>query len=54
MNQIYCVKCHKFTETRDVKHKTTKKQPSNSSRHLCCLWNEKVKVYKHKWKGVYQ
>jgi len=24
MNQIYCVKCRKFTETRDVKHKTTK------------------------------
>jgi len=24
MNQIYCVKCHKFTETRDVKQKTTK------------------------------
>jgi len=24
MNQIYCVKCRKFTETRDVKQKTTK------------------------------
>jgi len=24
MNQIYCVKCCKFTETRDVKQKTTK------------------------------
>jgi len=23
MNQIYCVKCRKFTETRDVKQKTT-------------------------------
>ena len=25
MNQIYCVKCRKFVETRDVKQKTTKK-----------------------------
>jgi len=25
MNQIYCVKCRKFTETRDVKQKTTVK-----------------------------
>ena len=24
MNQIYCVKCQRFTETRDVKQKTTK------------------------------
>jgi len=24
MNQIYCVKCRKFTEIRDVKQKTTK------------------------------
>ena len=24
MNKIYCVKCRKFTETRDVKPKTTK------------------------------
>jgi len=24
MNQIYCVKCRRFTETRDVKQKTTK------------------------------
>ena len=24
MNQIYCVKCCKFTETRDMKQKTTK------------------------------
>jgi len=24
MNQIYCVKCREFTETRDVKQKTTK------------------------------
>ena len=24
MNQIYCVKCRKFTEPRDVKQKTTK------------------------------
>jgi len=24
MNQIYCVKCRKFTEMRDVKQKTTK------------------------------
>ena len=24
MNQIYCVKCRKFTETKDVKQKTTK------------------------------
>ena len=23
-----------------------KKQPSNASRHLCCLRNEKVKIYK--------
>ena len=29
-----------------------KKQPSNASRHLCCLWNEKVKIYKRKWKRV--
>jgi len=24
MNQIYCVKCRKFTETREMKQKTTK------------------------------
>ena len=24
MNKIYCFKCRKYTETRDVKHKTTK------------------------------
>ena len=28
-----------------------KKQPPNASRHLCCLRNEKVKIYKRKWKG---
>ena len=25
MNKIYCVKCRKFTETRDMKQKTTVK-----------------------------
>ena len=24
MNQIYCVKCRRFTETKDIKQKTTK------------------------------
>jgi len=27
-----------------------KKQPSKASRHLCCLRNEKFKIYKRMWK----
>ena len=51
MNQIYCVKCRRFTETKDIKQ-NNKKQPSSASRHLCCLRKEKVKIYKRKWKSL--
>ena len=32
--------------------KNDQEQPSNASRHLCCLWNEKVKVYKRQRKRL--
>jgi len=35
MNKIYCAKCRKFTETRDVKQKTTKNNRQRKKVKIC-------------------
>ena len=45
MNQIYCVKCRKFTETRDVKQKKKTKNNRQMLQGICVVCGTKKSIF---------